>query len=163
MNSNKVHKNGRPSKTEQLRIQREIMPYFEHGVSAHVAAQKSGINVKTVCKYYNDLAEGINESEENDFLERQKKQRAQIIVSYDNQILDANKHFDDINDQINRLKKEQKPIPLHLFSLRLDAMKYRSYLTEKKGAFLMQPTIDEALEKKIDEKIRKHGNPRPSN
>lgn len=139
------------------------MPYFEHGVSAHVAAQKSGINVKTVCKYYNDLAEGISESEENDFLERQRKQRAQIIVSYDNQILDANEHFDDINDQINRLKKEQKVIPGYLFSLRSDAMKYRTFVTEKKEAFLSLPTMDDVLEKKIDEKIRKHGNPRSSN
>ena len=163
MNKNNIHKNGRPSKSGQLQIQRELRPYFERGVSAHTAAQKTGINVKTVCKYYNDLSQEISESEESDFLERQKKHRAQIIISYDNQILDANKHFDDIDDQINRLKKEQKQIPLHLFSLRLDALKYRTYVVNNKDVFLSDLTTDEVLEKKFAEMMRKNGNPSPSN
>ena len=137
-----------------------LRAYFENGTCASVASKETGINIKTVCKYFEFWTQEINESEESNFLERQRKERIRIIVSFDKQILDANKHFDDINDEINRLKKEQKQIPSHLFSLRLDAMKYRSYLTEKKGAFSMQPTMDEALEKKIDERVEEHGNAR---
>jgi len=163
MSKEQTRKNGRPSKNEQLQIQRELLPYFEQGITPGVTAEKTGINIKTVYDYFDDLVEKASKLEESDFLQRQRNERIRIIISFDKQILEANKHFDDINDEINRLKKEQKTIPQHLFSLRLDAMKYRSYLTEKKGIFLMQPTMEEALEKKVSEMIKKHGNPGDSN
>lgn len=147
----------------QLEIQRTLRPYFEQGISVTLTAEKTGINIKTVYKYFDFWIQEINEQETNDFLIRQRNEKIRIIVSFDKLILEANKHFDDINDEINQLQKEEKAVPRHLFSLKLDAMRYISYLIEKKGSFSMQPTMDEALEKKIDELIKSHGNPRPGN
>ena len=65
-----------------------------------------------------------------------------------------------INDEIKKLKQQDKEIPKHLFSLRIDAIRLCSNLTEKKGSFTMRPPMDEALEKKIDERIKEHGNAR---
>ena len=144
----------------QLEIQRTLRPYFEQGISTTLTAEKTGINIKTVYKYFDFWLQEINEQETSDFLERQRKEKIRIIVSFDKLILEANKHFDNINDEINRLQKEQKAIPRHFFSLKLDAMRYISYLIEKKGSFSMQPTMDEALEKKINEMIKSHDNPK---
>lgn len=160
MNS-QTRKNGRPTKRGQLEIDQVLRPYFEQNITASTTAVKTGINPKTVNKRFDSWTQKMSEAQERDFIERQRKDRIRIITSYDNQILDANKHLDDINNEITRLKKEEKPIPMQLFSLRLDAMKYRSYLTERKGTFLMQPIVDEALEKKIAELIKKNENARP--
>ncbi|MBM3896310.1 MAG: hypothetical protein FJ360_00975 [Thaumarchaeota archaeon] len=99
------------------------------------------------------------EVEESKSLERQEMERVRIIASYDYQLLDANKHFDDINDQIYQLKKEKKPVLGYLFSLRSDAMKFRAFMFEKKISFLTHHIKDdEVLERKIQEMIRKHDN-----
>lgn len=158
LNSSGKYKKGRPTKMSQLQIQRILRPYFEQGISASVTSEKTGINIKTVCKYFDFWTQEISESEENDFFERQKKERTRIIVSLDNEILEVHKFLDDINDEIRKLQQQGKEIPKHLFSLRLDAIRLSSNLIEKKGSFAMQPSMDEAIEKKIQEMIRKHEN-----
>ncbi len=60
--SYKAHQNGRPPKTTQLQMQKELRQYFERGISATVASSKTGINIKTVCKYFEEWSERIKES-----------------------------------------------------------------------------------------------------
>lgn len=157
------HKKGRPTKMGQLQIRRELRPYFEKGISASVTADKTGIDPKTVNKYFDDWAEDILEIEQNQSLERQEIERARIVATYDYQILDANKHFDDIDEQINEFKKEKKLVPGYLFSLKSDAMKFRAFMFEKKREFLTQRTKDdEVLDRRIEELIRKHENSQAS-
>jgi len=153
------HKNGRPPKTGQLEIQREIRPYFEKNISATLTAEKTGINIKTVCDYFNGWIEKIYKPEESDFFERQRNEKTRIIVSLDNQILDAHNFLDKIDEEIKKLNEQNKPVA-HLFSFRLGVMRHILTLTEKKGTFSMQPTMDEALEKEIAEKVRGHDNTR---
>lgn len=151
------HKKGRPTKMGQLQIQRELRPYFEKGIFAIVTAEKTGIDKKTVNKYFDDWAEEMLEVEESKSLERQEMERVRIIASYDYLLLDAYRHFDDIDEQINQSKKEKKPVPGYLFSLRSDAMKFRAFMFEKKREFLTQRTKDdEVLDRRIEELIRKH-------
>ena len=102
---NRIHKNGRPSKSEQIQIQRELLPYFEQGISPGLTAEKTGINIKTVYDYFDELVEKVSKSEESDFLQRQRNERIRIIISFDKQILEANRHFDDINDEKIDVKK----------------------------------------------------------
>lgn len=156
MESHITHQNGRPTRNKQLEMQTGLRKYFERGISATVTSSKTGVNIKTVCKYFDEWAEQIRESESNDFLERQKNERAQIIVTFDEQILLVHAQLDDIEDQITKYKKENKIIPKHLLGLRLEISKYLSNLTEKKGLFMMQLTMDEALKKKIEEEIKHH-------
>src|SRR3989344_2022262 len=80
---NHNHRNGRPTKIGQLEIQRQLRPYFEREISAYLTSEKTGINEKTVRKYFNFWTQEISESEESDFLERQRKERIRIILSYD--------------------------------------------------------------------------------
>ena len=155
-----LHKNGRPQKTGQLYIQRVLRTCFERGVSARVTARETKINVKTVCKYFDVWTQEITELEESDFFERQKNERARTIISLENQIIEAYKLLDEIKLEIKKLNEKEKVVPRQYFSFKLDVMRYISFLTEKKGSFAMQPTMDEALEKKIDERITKHDNSR---
>ena len=137
-------------------MQKELRKYYERGISATVTASKTGINVKTVCKYFAEWSEQISESESSDFLERQKNERSQIIVAFDEQILSVHEQLDEIENQIKKYKQENKIIPKHLLSLRLEIVKYVSSLIEKKGLFTIQLPPDEVIEQKVKEIIKKH-------
>ena len=60
------NKSGRPTKTTQLQNQRTIREYYELGVSAAVTASRTGRNIKTVYRYYEEFSEQILESESGD-------------------------------------------------------------------------------------------------
>ena len=156
----KQRRNGRPSKMTQLHIQKLLRTYFERGIGASVTSEETGINNKTVCKYFDEWSEQISESETVDFLERQKKERERVVVTFDKQILDACKFLDYVNDEIEKCSKENKAIPRHLISSKLEIMKFISSLTERKGSFVMQPIMGEALKKKIEEWMREYGETR---
>ena len=147
---------GRPTRIQQVGIQKTLRTCFERGISASIASKETGINIKTICKYFDEWIEQINESDTSNFLERQKKEQQRIIISFDNDILESYKLLDEIGLQIQVLQKEVKLVPRHLFSIKLELMRHISNLKEKKGAISMQPYIESALDKKIDEMISKH-------
>ena len=64
------NKNGRPSEAEQLEIERKLRPYFEKSISSSVTSRETGINRKTVTKYFHEWCEEIKEPEHQDFIER---------------------------------------------------------------------------------------------
>ena len=156
------HRNGRPSTSEQVKIKKALRQCYQEGLSAYYTSEKTRINIKTVCKYFNEWSEEIEETESTNFLERQKRDRVQVINSYDFQIEEVTKLLSQVNSEIETSNKEKKSLPRYLFSNKLEAMKFRSSLVEKKAAFMMQPTMDEALEKKITEKIDQHDKTRES-
>ncbi|MGI0026338.1 MAG: hypothetical protein ACREAD_00660 [Nitrosopumilaceae archaeon] len=160
--SHVLNKKGRPSVSDQAQIRKILRPYYESGLSAYYTSGETGIDIKTVCKYYNEWSEQIEEAETSDFLERQKRDRIQIIISYDTDIVEMTKLLDEVNAEIENFQKEKKLIPRHLSVHKLEIIKFRSLLKEKKAAFIMQPTMDEALEKKIREKIKEHEQSRTS-
>jgi len=132
-------------------MQRKLQICFGRGINALPAAQEIGLDKKTAYRYYDEWTEQIIESETGDFLERQKKEHQRIILSFDNDILEAYKFFDEIDIEIHGLQKENKLVPKHLFSIKLDLMRYISDLKEKKGAISMQPTMEYSMDKKIKE------------
>lgn len=148
---------GRPSKGEQVQMQKTLRKYFEWGLSATSTASQTGYNVKTVCKYFDEWAEQIMELERKDFFEQNKLDRIQIISSFDSQIIEAYKFLDEISEQISDSKKKGVIVPKHLLTLHLETMRYISNVTEKKGALVMSPVLDQVLKDKILEMIKKNG------
>ncbi|MDE1770564.1 MAG: hypothetical protein KGI28_08450 [Thaumarchaeota archaeon] len=145
---------GRPSKGEQIQMQKVLRKYFERGISATSVSSETGYNIKTVCKYFDEWAEQIMDLDRKDFFEQQKLDRVQIISSFDKQIIDAYKFLDEISEQISYSKKKDNTIPKYLLTSHLEVMRYISSITEKRGAFLMSPVIDRVLKDKILEMMK---------
>lgn len=150
MNTN----NGRPSKSKQLSMQSKLRGCFEKNLSASFASQKTGINIKTVCKYYGVWSEQISKACELDFISRQKQDREQIILSYDGLIEELYDHLEVLRSEISKYKKKGKEIPRWLFDKRLQTINAISNLNEKKGTFSMQIPADESLRKSIEEIVK---------
>jgi len=136
-------------------MQRKLRLCFERGISTTLTSEETGISKKTVHKFFDEWTEQIIELETGDFLERQKKEHQRIILSFDYDILEAYKFFDEINLEINNLRKQSKQVPRHLFSFKLELMRFIGIIKEKKGAISMIPTIESLIDKKVDERITK--------
>lgn len=151
------NKKGRPTLGTQSQIKSTLLQYYEANLSAPYAAKKTGYDIKTVYRYYNEFYEEIAKFETSSYFERQKQDRIQIIVSFDSQIDEAGMFLSQINSEIENSVKEKKSIPRHLFGFKLDAMRFRSSLTEKKAAFVTQQQIDDdSLKKKIEKNIEEY-------
>lgn len=148
---------GRPNISEQVQISKKLRLYFERNISATFTSAITGINVKTICKYFHQWVKQISEAEGKDFFERQKNERERIILSYDNLILEEYELLDEIKNEICKFKKEKKSVPRYLLSTQNETLRNISSLMEKKGSFSMQPTIKETLEKRIEDLEKKAG------
>ena len=82
----KTNENGRPTKQEQLDLQKTLHEYYEKGISATTTANLTEINVKTVCKYFNEWHKQINEIERSKFQDRVLEARSQHMIVLDNQL-----------------------------------------------------------------------------
>jgi hypothetical protein len=80
------HTNGRPTKQEQIKIERDLRPYFEEGYSAYFTAQKTKYDIKTVLRYFNKWQQELLDSENADFLKRVKEQKERAVIYLDNEI-----------------------------------------------------------------------------
>ena len=78
-----AHERGRPSKAEELQIERTLWPLFTKLYSARFAAQKTGYNIKTVAKYFNKFKQELLESETPDFIQRCREEKERCLYSYD--------------------------------------------------------------------------------
>lgn len=78
-----AHERGRPSKAEELEIERALRPYFEKGYTARFTAKQTNRNIKTVAKYFNKFKEEIRGSETSDFIKRCEEEKENCLYSYD--------------------------------------------------------------------------------
>jgi hypothetical protein len=153
---------GRPIIQEQVQIERTLRPYFERNLSASFTARMTKYNVKTVCKYFDELADQIRESEEKDFVEREKKERERIRLSFDNIIFEEYELLDEIKKEIAKYKQKDQAVPRYLIASQLEILRTISSMTEKKGSFLLQMPLDESIQKMIEAKM-KNVNTKPGN
>lgn len=149
---------GRPSKTEQLEIQKQLRKYFDLGITATLAAKQTGLNIKTVCKYFEEMVEQLQEQEDHDFIERHRNERARIINSLDVILLEARESLDSINSEIQSHKDSGRSIPRQLFSQKQETLRFMFAVIERRGVFSLQPTMDENVKKKIEEMKHKNDN-----
>ena len=123
---NVANKNGRPSRTEQIEIQKKIKPYFERNINATITASKTGNNIKTVCKYFAKWSQQREDFEIRDFEERRKKEIENITTTFDLQIIDGYEFRDYLDEEITKLEKKNKMVPRYLYTLKLETMKHIS-------------------------------------
>ena len=145
---------GRPSKPDQVKMEIELFDCFKRGLSATAASSETNRNIKTVCEYFGRWADEIIKTQQEYFMEQQKLDRAQIILSFDTQLIEGYKFLDEIKEQIKHAKEIDKIPPKHLMSLQIETLKFISSILEKKGSFIMSPVIDQALKEKITEMAR---------
>ena len=99
------HTNGRPTKYEQIKIERELRPYFESGYSAYFTAQKTGYDKKTVHRYFNKWQQELLDSENPDFLKRVKEQKERTVIYLDNEIHSLTKSKKEVEAIIEAAKR----------------------------------------------------------
>jgi len=151
------HKNGRPTKREQICIERKLRPYFENSISARVTAGETGFNLKTVTKYFNQWKKEIIESETPDFLKRCKEEKERCLISYEKQISSLVKDQSEVEFLIDAAKKAGN------FSLLEKFYKLKLKITETKGKFFAArinlvnaATADTVFD--LEQKEKKNGN-----
>ena len=134
-------------------MQKKLRVYFERNQSASFASQDAGVNIKTVWKYFKEWTEKISKACELDFLSRERQDREQILLSYDNQL----GHLYDTLETINYETKKygKKGIPRHLISHKLQTINLIGSINERKGAFQLQVPADESLKKTVEEFVKK--------
>ena len=153
LGNKKTLKNGRPSKADQLNIQKKLRPFFERGYNGTFTSNKTGINIKTICKYFEEWSERIQESENEEFFARQKKDKERIILALDHLISQDYDLLDISKKEIENYTQENKSVPKSILNLNLETVKHIASLIERKFSILMQPPAEEELEKKINEMI----------
>lgn len=153
------NKNGRPSEAEQLEIERKLRPYFEKSISSSITSRETGINIKTVRKYFHEWCEEIKSSEHLDFIERSKIAKEQAILAYDDQLLILYKIQEDIEKQAENSIKQSGGIPKldrWLYKQRIEVSNAIVNLINLKTALTNTPTADITLAKKVQELLKEY-------
>ena len=159
MNTEKNPKHGRPGRAEQIKIQEILRPHFERGLSATLAAELTGMNIKTVCKYFKKWAEERDAFETENSLQRQKEERDRTTRSFDYLIGEEHKMLDMVKTRVEKCGADE-PIQQYLLNKHSEIIKTISNLTEKRGSFAMLLTPDESVDKIIKEKMEVYGKSR---
>lgn len=135
-------KRGRPTLHSQREIKEIILEYYEQNISAKVAARNSGINRKTILKYYKVWDTEMTEPSEN-FMLRINTTKEKTIESLDRNIISLN------NDEktIEYLKKkamnnESSAEFERLTKLKLKIMDQRMKIVSAKINLIGTPTAD---------------------
>ena len=152
-------KNGRPSEAEQLEIERTLRPYFEKSTSPYVTSRETGIDIKTVRKYFNEWVEEIMEPEHKDFIYRSKIAKEQAILACGDQLLKLYKIQEYIEKQTEDTIKQSGGIPKSeqwLYKRQIDVSNAISNLISFKTTLTNTPTADIRLEKKTEELLKKY-------
>lgn len=148
---------GRPTRKKQLDIESKLKSYFEQNLSAYFTSNKTGINIKTVCKYFNRWVDQIKQAEDDDFLKRQRIEQERLIQSYDNIISTNFELLDSIKKEISKSKGTEKLIPRYLLTCHTEILKAISTIMEKKSSVLIEPDLEKIVERKIHEIMTRNG------
>lgn len=141
--------NGRPSKSEQLEIERTLRPLFMRGLSAHAAANKTGHSINTVKKYYLKFYKEITDLEGQDFAQQCKDRKISACLGIDDQISKLEKIEQELE-----LKSQNSGVQyIQIYKLRISLANSISDLRIKRLGIANSPTYDEMLAalKKVDE------------
>jgi len=82
---------GRPSKPEQLQIERRLRPLFMRNLSSYTAANETGYSINTVKKYYKDFFRETRDLEGPEFDQACKERRISACLAIDEQLLKMEK------------------------------------------------------------------------
>ena len=153
------NKNGRPSEAEQLEIERKLRPYFEKLKPTSATSEETGLDIKTVRRYFHKWCEEIKSSEHTDFIERCKIAKERAILAHDNQLLILYKAQDHIEEQVENSIEQSGGIPKlerWLYKERIEISNAIIKLINLKTAFVNTPTADITLAKKVQELLKEY-------
>lgn len=140
---NTQSKQGRPTKQAEISIHISMQRCFENGISAPSAARLMKVNVKTAYKHYNKITKKFMEKNYDDILEREASERAQIIGTCDNDIIELTELFDTIKGEIQTCSDNSRPVPPILINQSLSIIKSRHAIKERKYSYIIAPTLKE--------------------
>jgi len=150
-NESNQNRKGRPSKFEQLQIERRLRPIFLKGTSPHFASIETGYSVNTVKKYYENFYKEARDLEGPEFDQACKERKFSTCLAIDEQIRKMDKMQKELEQksQINGMQDIQ------LYKLRISLCNLISDLNIKRLSIANSPTSDELLTalRKVDEQI----------
>jgi hypothetical protein len=147
---NTIHnRKGRPSKFEQLQIEKRLKPLFMRGLSSYSTAFETHYSINTVKKYYDNFYQEIRDLEGSEFNQACKDRKISACLGMDEQLLKMEKMQKEL---------EQKPQTggtqdIQLYKLRISLANSISDLRIKRLNIANSPTSDEILValRKVDE------------
>ncbi len=100
-----AHDRGRPSKAQELEIERELRPFFIKLYSATFTAKKTGYDIKTVAKYFAEFKKEILESETTEFVQRSRETKERGLLAYDELLYSLYEDRKDIERLVDASEK----------------------------------------------------------
>lgn len=147
-------KRGRPTKYESITLEEKIYKFYSRGISPETASQQLEVDRKTGYAYYKKFSDKIKTINETNFFEVLKSRMKQLIISYDNLLLDLYSILDSINHQLGQ--KIEDTIRQSLQNQKLSVIReIRNILNEKADLELKTPlndTLEDAIEKEISKR-----------
>ncbi len=90
-------RNGRPTLAEQSEIERQLWPYFEQRYKPDRVAYETGINVKTVRRYFRIWHEKYISVQGPEFFKNCRLSNGRTILELDNEILEMKKRSAELD------------------------------------------------------------------
>ena len=101
------YKNGRPSKKDQIEIERDLRYYFLKSYSATLTSQRTGYNKKTILKYFNKWKKEILEVEDREFLKYCKEENKRFLLTMENETEDLYQDQKEVELSIKAARKKE--------------------------------------------------------
>lgn len=144
-------KRGRPTLHKQNEIKKILQPFYQKGTSANKTYEETGINIKTILKYYKQWDKKLVDSDK-DFLMKVKIVKEQSIQTMDKEMLSLYEQEEEI-EAIKKITKRDGDIS-HFEKLSRLGLKFsdrRMKILATKMNLIGTPTADTIIEMKRDE------------
>ena len=140
-NENKRNGRGKPSKHEQLEIERELRLLFIDDVSPYAAANKTGHSINTVRKYYRKFYKEIRDLEGQNFAQECKDRIVSACFGIDKEISNLRK----IQKELENKSQSNGAQDLQRYKLQISLSNSISDLIMKRLGIANSPTYDDML------------------
>src|SRR5579864_7556884 len=141
-NENNRNGRGKPSKQEQLEIERRLRPLFIRDVSPYHAVIETGYSPNTVKKYYHKFYKEIRDLEGSDFAQQCKDRIVSACFGIDEEISNLRK----IRKELELKSQTGGTQYIQLYKLQISLSNSISDLILKRLGIANSPTYDEMLE-----------------
>ena len=134
---------GRPTKNDQFQIRRILRPYYQKSISANATSKETGINIKTVLRYFKEWDQKLLESEDKDFLKRCKITKEKSIQTIDDELISLNHQETQLDFVIHDTKRSGNVLHFEKLSrLKLKIKDLKTKLLVAKINLVNTPTAD---------------------
>jgi hypothetical protein len=136
------NRRGKPSKHEQLEIERKLRSLFYKGVKPYQAVNETGYSPNTVKKYYCIFHKEIRDLEGSSFSQRCSDRKTSTCLGLDKQI----EKLEKIQEELELKSKTGGTQDIKLYKLRISLSNSIADLITKRLGIANSPTYDDILE-----------------